>query len=197
MSDELAAEKASFQYCAKCKDFVETIHFEQMRNKNSRSAICNKHPDETPEVTRFCCECKDHLPVADFPKGQRRFLCKKHFAMKNAAKVRQNEENIPCKARSEKVWKICYRDSQNVTNAKMTLTKKQILHLLLEIDPLSQHDYVCLPKNPFIVTSKDNVVVLAKSHRETLLNLISEGNMQAYAILVQTLAKNSFSPPQP
>ena len=195
MSHELVVEKEPFQYCSKCKDFVETIRFEQMRNKNSRSAICNQHPDETPEVTRFCCECKDHLPVADFPKGQRRFLCKKHMALQNVAKCRENRINIPGKLFSERTWNRCWRDSKKFVNTKMDLTASDIMHIWNKADHLAQKNLILLPIDPTIDINKNNVIILNKKNRAALLKLISNGRLEKYKRKVQKLlTQNKDSP---
>jgi len=195
MSDKVAAEKARYLYCAKCKDFVEASRFGQQQNKRSKSAICNQHAEETPEVTRFCCECKDHLPVAEFHKGQRRFMCKKHMALQNVAKCRENRINIPGKLFSERTWNRCWRDSKRFFTTKMDLKVNDILHIWNKADPLAQKNLILLPIDPTIDINNNNVIIVNKKTRKALLKLISNSDLERYKRKVRALLTKSKDSP--
>ena len=133
-------DRNKFRYCCKCKDHIDSSQFQNSELEKSKSCMCNKHTDtpEPPDTLHFCRKCNNHIPVSQFHAGQKQFMCKKHCAIRSAAKCLQNQTDISGKVNSERAWKICYRDSQKFPNTKMNLTKKKILQMLLEVDPLLQ-----------------------------------------------------------
>jgi len=179
----------NFRFCCKCKDYIDSSQFQNSELEKSKSGVCNKHTNtpEPPDTLRFCRKCNKHIPVSLFHSGQKRFMCKKHCAIRIAAKCIKNQTDIPGKANSDRAWKICYRDSKKFPNTKMNLTKKEILHILLEADPLSKNDFILLPINPSVDVSKTNVIVLEKKNRNTLIKLISKGNIKEYHNMIQSL----------
>ena len=98
----------NFRYCCKCKDYIDSSQFQNNELEKSKSNVCNKHTNTTepPDTLRFCRKCNKHIPVSLFHSGQKRFMCRKHCAIRIAAKCIQNQTDIPGKANSDRAWKI-------------------------------------------------------------------------------------------
>ena len=179
-----------FRYCSKCKDFVKATLFKTNTNATLKSGVCDKHEEvQETEVMRFCRICNDHIPISDFPAGQKRFVCKKHFAIQNSAKCQENRLKIPGKINAERAWNMCYRDSKKFPNINMNLTQQEIIQILLQVDPFFKTRLIILPLNPSIDISKDNVVVLNNIDRKKLMKCVSKGDLRAYSRIVHALVK--------
>ena len=177
------------RYCCKCKDYIDSSQFKNCELEESTSSICNKHTNTTepPDTLRFCRECNNHIPIECFSNGQKRFLCKKHYASRTAAKCRQNRIQIAGKVNAERAWNMCYRDSKKFPTIKMNLTQKEILNIWQEANLLSELPFIILPINSSIDISKENVIVLDKKNRKMLMKQVKKGNFKAYNRKMQKL----------
>mmetsp|Transcript_16446 Transcript_16446/g.32481 ORF Transcript_16446/g.32481 Transcript_16446/m.32481 type:complete len:193 (+) Transcript_16446:639-1217(+) len=71
-------------------------------------------PDH-PTAGRWCKKCRAFLPLEEFPKGKRRFVCRKHAARPNnatAARARMLDAN-PRKKALWRLWHYAYLDSRS------------------------------------------------------------------------------------
>jgi hypothetical protein len=180
-----------FQYCCKCKDYFDPSQFENSELGKSKSGICNKHTNtlEPPETQRFCREWNKKIPIECFSNGQKRFICKKHFSSRTAAKCRQNRIQIAGKVSAERAWNMCYRDSKKFPTIKMNLTQKEILNIWQEANLSSDIPFIILPVNTSIDISKENVIVLTKKNRKMLMKQVKKGNFKAYERKMNKLVK--------
>ena len=190
MSGDVAA-KARFLYCIKCKDYVEISRFKEELGASSKGGVCDRHPEETTDVVRFCSECQEHLPIAEFPKGQKRFVCKTHWAMRKTAKSREDRANVPGRIFAERTWSRCWRDGRRFVGTKMDLTVNDILQIWQEADPVAQQNLILLPIDPSVNMNKDNAVIVDKKKRSSLLKSLSKNGIEKYKRIVQLLLKKA------
>ena len=59
---------------------------------------------------RLCMVCKDYLPATDFPKGQRRYRCKKHGWLKGGKRSKLKMLADPRRFAVNRLWGITFSD---------------------------------------------------------------------------------------
>ena len=194
MSGDVAA-KARFLYCIKSKDYVEISRFKEELGASAKSGVCDRHAGEAPEVVRFCCECQKHLPIAEFPKGPKRFVCKTHVAAQKTAKSREGRANVPGRIFAERTWKRCWRDGRRFVGTKMDLTVNEILQIWHKADSVAQQNLILLPIDPSVNMNKDNALIVDKKKRASLLKSLSKNGVEKYKRIVQSLLRKTNTAP--
>ena len=68
-----------------------------------------------PTAGRWCKGCCDFLPLDNFPKGKRRYMCSKHARPSNARAIREKMfGKNPRKKAVWRIWHYAYLDSREV-----------------------------------------------------------------------------------
>ncbi len=84
-------------------------------------------PDH-PTAGRWCKGCCDFLPLDNFPKGKRRYMCSKHARPSNARAIREKMfGKNPRKKAVWRIWHYAYLDSRSSFPVKGGVDKTRSL----------------------------------------------------------------------
>ena len=123
---------------------------------------------------RFCRVCNDFIPVSRFPRGVRRYTCKRHLWQRTGAKARKTLMQKPRKRLLTRMWTLCYRDSKAI-GQRMELKQVDIDRLLDGLSPesaLRGDDAAVVPRSLTAAVTKENAVLVSKSTRRRLMGLL-------------------------
>ena len=115
--------------------------------KRSKSAIRAAVPDL--HGVRFCRVCEDFLPIAEFPRGQRRYTCRAHHKSLWERTGRKAKKTLLMKPRKKllsRMWMQCYKDRAVFGQARVELTQADIDTLLDSMDSMDSNP--CMPCMP-------------------------------------------------
>jgi hypothetical protein len=146
------------------------------------------------EELRQCKHCERDLPLAMFPKGPRRFLCRMHLrqTVKVAAPALSADERA-----ARKIWVSSYKDVKSLRGdtAAICLTHTDIKAILESAGqlPTSYRDVFVLPVVPTRPLTVSNAVLTGPSTRRFLITLWRKWHdVEAYARAVQTLGAETL-----
>ena len=141
---------------------------------------------------RWCRHCSATLPLASFPAGRRRYICRKHVwqCVTKPSKTRCLQD--PRKNRLWLLWKRCWTDARTVfKQARVGIVQGDIDALLqdldLELDAGGGPDRLLdqlsiLPVDPTRLLCRANAVVVEKAARKQLVQACREGGAERYAL---------------
>lgn len=137
---------------------------------------------------RFCRVCADFLPLAAFPRGQRRYTCRAHLWERNGKKAKKALLQKPRKRLLARLWMQCYKDRIAFGHARVELTQADIDALLDEAtarDPGGRlgaiaaapdpAELAVVPRDPSKPLCRANAVLASKAARRRLLALTLQG----------------------
>ena len=134
---------------------------------------------------RFCRHCNTTLPLASFPSGRRRYICRKHV-WQCTSKLKRIQP-----ARKKKLWtlwKRCWIDAKTVFKQSRVMIVQSDIDALLEDleldvdgDALLENISV-LPVDPTRLLCKDNAMIVDKLSRRQLVQACREGGAARYAL---------------
>lgn len=143
---------------------------------------------------RYCRACRDFIPLAEFPRGQRRFTCKKHLWLRIGKRAHQRLVDKPHKRMLASMWMRLWKDRCVFGHAIVNLKQADIQSLLQDrvfdegVDRnqiLSQLSIV--PLDPKKLLDQANAVVVAHVARRQLLQAYRDGDMEQYASRLSVL----------
>ena len=140
---------------------------------------------------RFCHDCHTTQPVAAFPTGTRRYVCRMHMwkRMANPSRLRSARLNTDNKRRLWVIWKRCWADAKTLfRQVRVGLTQSDIDTLLTALAPGvdSGDQKMCVvPRDPRLVLSLENAVIVDMPERRVLLQAVRDDGITAYITLVE------------
>jgi len=135
---------------------------------------------------RFCRYCNTTLPLASFPSGRRRYVCRKHVwqCITKPSKTRCLQDGN--KKRLWVLWKRCWADArQTFGQTRVGIVQGDIDALLQDLeldagDPLLDRISI-IPVDPTRLLCKENAVVVETAARKQLVQACREGGADRYA----------------
>jgi len=130
---------------------------------------------------RFCRQCNTTLPLALFPSGRRRYICRKHVWQCVTKPLKSRCVQDGDKRRLWLLWKCCWTEQTRVG-----IVQGDIDALLRDLeldagDPLLDRVSI-LPVDPTRVLCKENAVVVQTAARKHLVQACQEGGADRYAL---------------
>jgi hypothetical protein len=184
----MADVKPAFVYCARCMDFCPSILF-STPGKN----VCDKHSTlELDKSGRYCKMCDEFICISRFPKGQRRFVCKKHLwefnGKRSKAKLRAN----PWNKELARLYSLCYSDRISFYQSKVDITQAGIGKLFVDMNfnedsPQEKFGFAVLPINPYEILSSNNAVVVRREDRIKLISCLKEHDCESYTTMMRQM----------
>jgi len=84
---------------------------------------------------RFCRACQATLPVAAFPSGKRRYLCRRHTWERNKQPSKQRALADPQRKCLWIIWKRCWTDAKKAFgHTRIALQQRDIAQVLSGLD---------------------------------------------------------------
>lgn len=142
-------------------------------------------PVRVPDVDghRFCRYCNDSLPVAMFPSGRRRYICRKHIwlCITKPSKVRTMQDTR--KKLLWLLWKRSWTDAKSVfSQDKVCIVQADIAAVVARLPASTDAGKMCVvPADPAAPLSKDNVELVHKTARRQLVHAFRDGGAAQYA----------------
>jgi hypothetical protein len=129
---------------------------------------------------RWCRHCSATLPLASFPAGRRRYICRKHVwqCVTKPSKTRCLQD--PRKNRLWLLWKRCWTDARTVfKQARVGIVQGDIDALLRDVngDGVS-----VMPADPTRVLCTENAVLVQTPERPQLVRAWRAGGAEGYAL---------------
>ena len=184
------------RYCIKCKDFRPLASFPPpldddapgcIRVKLMQNSLCNRHEHDDEEKERFCKKCNAFSPVCNFAAGEKSYTCNTHKYLRADKEKNKRHRDQPEQKRKMRPWRLCYNDRIKFKQSCINLKPNDIESLLQKIDPTLQTVCEVVPKDPLLIVSMQNFVVINDCDRNPLLRHIKNKNNQAYANMLPTI----------
>ena len=153
----------------------DTSH--KLRESTTRHTSLAAVPDRGG--VRFCRVCEGFLPIAAFPRGQRRYACRAHLWERTGRRAKKTLLMQPRKKLLTRMWTQCYKDRAAFGQARVELTQADIGALLDQL-PCADADQrpsvgstglSVVPEDPSRPLSKHNARLVAREARRELLGL--------------------------
>jgi len=138
---------------------------------------------------RFCRDCDAMQPVAAFPAGTRRYVCRMHMWTRVAktSRIRSARLNTD-KRRLWVIWKRCWADAKTLfRQTRVGLAQSDIATLLAALAPGvdSGDQRMCVvPRDPTLLLSAENAVLVGMPERRVLLRAMHDNGIAGYAAAV-------------
>jgi len=139
---------------------------------------------------RFCRDCNAAQPVAAFPVGTRRYVCRMHMwtRMAKPSRLRSARLNTD-RRRLWVIWKRGWEDAKTLfRQTRVGLTQSDIASLLAALTPGvdSGDQKMCIvPRYPTRVLSLENAVIVDMPERRVLLHAVRDDGITAYITLIE------------
>ena len=129
---------------------------------------------------RWCRHCDKTLPVALFPSGRRRYICRKHVWERVTKLSTQLSMQDPQRSRLWLLWKRCWTDARTVfKQTRVGIVQGDIEALLRGV----QGDGVSvMPADPTRVLCTKNAVLVQTPKRPQLVRAWRAGGAEGYAL---------------
>jgi len=135
---------------------------------------------DTPDADnrRFCRECREFLPITDFPGGVRRYICRQHMyqRVKKPAILRAKADGK--KQVLHQLWYRCWADAKRFGQTQIKLTQGEIAEILK--DKGVDLAFAVVPADASQVLSRENFVVVPKETRPVLTSAHKFGGNSLY-----------------
>ena len=142
---------------------------------------------------RFCRHCNATLPLASFPSGRRRYICRKHVWQCITKPSKLKCMHDARKKRLWILWKQCWNDAKTVfKQSRVMIMQRDIDTLLedLELDADQNLDDISVvPLDPTKVLCKDNAQIVEKLARRQLVQACREGGMEQYTLELSAMQR--------
>ena len=139
---------------------------------------------------RFCRHCNTTLPLASFPSGRRRYICRKHVwqCVTKPSKSRCLQDGD--KRRLWLLWKRCWTDArQTFKQTRVGIVQGDIDALLRDAGDENLDRVSILPVDPTRVLCKANAMVVQTAARKQLVQACREGGAERYALELAGLSR--------
>lgn len=152
-------------------------------------AVAHKLPP-VPDLDgrRFCRHCDTTLPLASFPSGRRRYICRKHVWQCITKPSKLKGMHDARKKRLWMLWKRCWTDAKTVFKQSRVMIVQSDIDALLEdlelgVDGNDLLDNIAiLPVDPTRLLCTDNARIVDKLARRQLVQACREGGAERYAL---------------
>jgi len=137
---------------------------------------------------RWCRHCSTTLPLASFPSGRRRYICRKHVWERVTKLSKQLCMQDPHRSRLWLLWKRCWTDARTVfKQTRVGIVQGDIDALLRGRDGRdgrdgSLDDVLIMPADPTRVLCTENAVVVQTLNRPQLVRAWRAGGAERYAL---------------
>mmetsp|Transcript_32303 Transcript_32303/g.75210 ORF Transcript_32303/g.75210 Transcript_32303/m.75210 type:complete len:154 (-) Transcript_32303:15-476(-) len=122
---------------------------------------------DSPCGLRFCRDCNEFKPIGEFPKGKRRYQCRKH--VEERCKQWRRKAGVSKKVLA-RVWHAAYMDARAVFQRKVTkLSQADVAKLFAEDGIEPAVSFRALPVDPSAVISADNAILVSMDERRRLV----------------------------
>ena len=133
---------------------------------------------------RYCKLCEATLPVAAFPAGKRRYLCRQHLLDRHKRPARQQVRSDARRRQADLEQKRCYHDAKRVfAQPRVALLLRDIRELLAAG---CNHGVCLVPVDPTRPLARDNVKAVSTSTRAKLLRAMREGGVEGYCAALRS-----------
>jgi hypothetical protein len=158
-------------------------------SKLKMPAVAHKLPP-VPDLDgrRFCRHCDTTLPLASFPSGRRRYICRKHVWQCITKPSKLKGMHDARKKRLWMLWKRCWTDAKTVFKQSRVMIVQSDIDALLEdlelgVDGNDLLDNIAiLPVDPTRLLCTDNARIVDKPARRQLVQACREGGAERYAL---------------
>ena len=143
---------------------------------------------------RYCRHCCALQPLSAFPKGKRRYVCRRHVWQ---CVKKQHRARILADVHRKmlfKQWQRCYADARTFQHTRIRVTQEDLAELIRAARPADTDPAVVavVPCDPERVLCRDNAVVVHNEARLALLLVRRRHGSEAYAAaLASWLAHSS------
>ena len=143
---------------------------------------------------RYCKLCEATLPLAAFPAGKRRYLCRQHLLDRHKRPARQRVRSDALRRQADLEQKRCYHDAKRVFRQPRVAL---LLRDMREILAAESNSCMCfVPVDPIRPLARDNVKAVSPSIRAELLRSMRQGGVEGYrAALGSSPAPICSAPP--
>mmetsp|Transcript_16956 Transcript_16956/g.40825 ORF Transcript_16956/g.40825 Transcript_16956/m.40825 type:complete len:178 (-) Transcript_16956:63-596(-) len=113
---------------------------------------------DSPCGLRFCRDCNEFKPIGEFPKGKRRYQCRKH--VEERCKQWRRRAGVS-KNVLAKVWHAAYMDARAVFQRKVTkLSQADVAKVFAEKGVEPSAEFRAVPVNPDEPISPENAILI-------------------------------------
>lgn len=131
---------------------------------------------------RFCRHCNATLPLASFPSGRRRYICRKHVWQCVTKPSKLKCVHDARKKRLWMLWKRCWTDAKTVfKQSRVMIVQSDIDALLGDLHDRRVDQISILPVDPTRLLCRENAMIVDKLARRRLVQACREGGVQRYA----------------
>ena len=131
---------------------------------------------------RYCRHCCALQPLSAFPKGKRRYVCRRHVWQ---CVKKQHRARILADVHRKmlfKQWQRCYADARAFQHTRIRVTQEDLAELIraacpADTDPAA---VAVVPRDPERVLCRDNAVVVHNEARLALLLVRRRHGSEAY-----------------
>ena len=127
---------------------------------------------------RFCRACADFLPLSEFPRGQRRYICRAHLWERTGRRAKGALLAKPRKRLLSRLWMQCYRDRVAFGQPRVALTQADIDSLLGASEARLQSEkcgLAVVPRDPRRPLARDNAALVSGEARRRMLEQARAG----------------------
>lgn len=143
---------------------------------------------------RLCMVCKDYLPATDFPKGQRRYRCKKHGWLKGGKRSKLKMLADPRRFAVNRLWGITFSDRTIFRQEKIAISQREIKEMTdATLGPLLEdwsgaqqplQDWRLVPIRPRDIVSRANAALVPKDTRRLLIKAWKQCGEDEYGLVL-------------
>ncbi len=141
---------------------------------------------DTPHPTRrYCRHCGKFRPIADFPAGARRYICREHMNERVKVPARLRVQADDKRRVLSKLWDRCRTDSKAFGQTRIELAQREIAEILK--DKGIDLAYAIVPAKASKVLSPKNFAVVLNETRRDLILAHRLGGESLYLSTLATL----------
>jgi hypothetical protein len=126
---------------------------------------------EESDLTRFCIECKEFLPLHLFQPWCRRTICQAHYNERTRIGKQQSWKANPRKREANVAWQVAYTDSKKIFDQKLNITPAQVLTILESANTPTRSNVRLVPRDPREPLSMENFCLTTQKNRMDLANV--------------------------
>ena len=160
---------------------------EKASNEAAHDPYSKLPPVPDLDNRRFCRACEAMLPIEAFPRGKRRYLCKRHMWLRVKKPSKERARADPHKKLLSVLWKRCWNDAKTAFgHSHIALLQRDIAAVLAGFDfgkdvNSETGAIALLPADPAQLLSRENHIVVENAARRELLRVYQRGGAEKYA----------------
>ena len=149
---------------------------------------------DPPGGLRYCTHCENFIPLAKFPSGPRRHVCKKHMWIASGKNSNQKMLRDPRKRALHRLWSRAYKDAKFFKQPRVAITQAEIGQLLTggmvsgagkHGELLTAGGFAIVPRDPTEVLSLSNSAIVPTSARRVLMKRWKGFGKEGFCTLLQ------------